>query len=136
MRLLLAFVFALLMPMAALAADAEQKVEGLATDSAKAWLGLVDAGKYSESWAQAGTEFRANQTAKAWAATIRPVRVPLGAAVWRHPSGVVMQTSGLGAPDGALVFFTTDFAHKKQVLEKLTMKLEGSAWKVTSYTFK
>jgi hypothetical protein len=136
MRLLLAFAFALLLPVAALAAGADQKAEGQATDSAKAWLVLVDAGKYAESWAQAGAAFRANQTAKDWAATIKPVREPLGAAVWRHPSGVVMQTSGLGAIEGALVFFTTDFAHRKEVLEKLTMKMESGGWKVTSYTIK
>lgn len=136
MKSLLAFAFALLMPIAAMAADADQKAEGQATDSAKTWLALVDAGKYADSWAQAGADFRMGQSLDKWTAAIKPMREPLGAATFRHPAGVVMQTSASGARDGALVFFTTTFARKAEASEKLTLKMYGDTWKVTSYFVK
>jgi len=136
MRMLFACALALLMPVAAFAADADQKAEGQVSDACKAWLVLVDQGKYAEAWSRAGSDFQKAVTADKWAAAIKPLREPLGAAVWRHPSGVVMQASGLGGRDGALVFFTTDFANKKQVLEKLTVSAEGGGWRIASYTIK
>ena len=136
MKMLLALALALFMPVAALAADSDQKAEGQATDCAKTWLMLVDAGKYAQSWSQAASDFRKNVTADKWTETIKPVREPLGAAVWRHPSGVVMTGSDLSGRDGALVFFTTNFANRTGVLEKLVMAAEGGTWKVVSYTIK
>jgi hypothetical protein len=136
MKVFLALVFALILPMAALAADADQKAEGQATDSARAWLALVDAGKYADAWTAAGADLRSGQTADKWTASIKPMREPLGAATFRHPAGVVMQTSASGTHDSALVFFTTTFAQKAEASEKLTMKMVGGDWKVTSYTVK
>lgn len=136
MKSLLALAFALLLPAAALAADSDQQAEHQATDSAKAWLALVDAGNYAESRTTASTAFQKTMTAEKWAATIKPVREPLGAVVQRHPAGVVMQTSGFGGREGALVFFTTTFANSAERSEKLTMTMQGGSWKVVEYTIK
>ena len=137
MKTLLALVFALLMPVAALAADADQEQQHQATDSAKAWLALVDAGKYDQAWTEAGKQLRhAKQTD--WVASTKAMRGALGAVTFRHPGGVVMTKSvaGLSGGDYALVFFSTVFVKNAEGTEKVTMVLEGGNWKPVAYTAK
>jgi hypothetical protein len=61
-------------------------VQGLAQDrnaeaaqkAAETWLGLVDAGKYADSYATAGVVFRAALSEDKWVEAIQSVRGPLG----------------------------------------------------------
>lgn len=131
MTILLALVFALLMPASALAADASQQ----ATDSAKAWLALVDAGNYEQSWKDASTLIQNRFSEADWATTVKPAREPFGAVVSRTPAGVDMEKSLPGAPDGdyAVVHFKTGFAKKAEAKETVTMVLENGNWKCAGY---
>jgi hypothetical protein len=135
MKQLLAFAFACLMPFAALAADTNQQEQHQATEAGKAWLALVDAGNYDQAWTEAGKQLRHGKQAD-WVASTKAMREALGALVRRHPGGVVMTKSvvGLSSGDYALVFFTTDFAQKPEATEKVTMTMEGGAWKTVAYT--
>lgn len=131
MKLVLALVVALLLPSAALAADAS----GAATDSAKAWLALVDAGNYAQSWKDASSLFKSRVTEARWAKAIKPTRESLGAVVSRTAVHVEMKKSLPGAPDGeyAVIYFKTKFAKKTQATETVTMMMDGGTWKCAGY---
>jgi len=131
MKPLLAFVFALLMlPVAALA-DPQTD----ATNAAKAWVALVDAGNYDQSWTESSSLMQARISKADWAKAAKPVHDQLGAMVSRVPTGVDMLKSLPGAPDGdyAIVHFTTKFANKQDAKETITMLLEGGKWKSAGY---
>jgi len=130
MRMLLAFWFALLMPMAALADDSSQQ----ATDSAKTWLALLDTGQYEQSWTDASTAFKGVVNQPQWVGMVKPVREPLGAVVSRNldPPGVeFMKTLPNGVVgDFAIVHFATKFAKGGDMKETVILMMDGGAWKV------
>ena len=131
MKSLLAIAFALLMPVAALAADASTD----ATNAAKAWLALVDTGNFAQSWTDSSTLMRARITQDQWTQSAKPVHETLGAVVSRDPAGVDMMKSLPGAPDGdyAIVHFKTKFAKKADAKETVTMMMDGGKWKSAGY---
>lgn len=55
-----------------------EEAEKKAVDAAKAWLGLVDAGRYLESWDAAAPYFRSVVTREKWDARLVNARTPLG----------------------------------------------------------
>ncbi len=134
MKTLLAVIFALLIPTAALAADASQQ----ATDSAKVWLALIDAGNTSQSWKDAAPLFQSRISEADWVKAVKPIRESLGAVVSRAPAGVDLAKALPGAPDGdyAVVHFKTKFAKKADATETVTMMMDGGAWKCVGYFIK
>jgi len=131
MKSLVAFVFALLLPAAALAADAPAD----ATAAAKVWLALVDKGDYAQSWTDSSSLMRTRISQADWAKAAQPVHETLGAVVTRAPAGVDMMKSLPGAPDGdyAIVHFKSKFAKKADAKETVTMMLDGGTWKCAGY---
>jgi hypothetical protein len=71
-----------------------------AQDSAKAWLAVVDSGRYAESWKQASSLFRRQVTAEQWDKALDSVRSPLGKLVARAVRSAEFTRSLPGAPDG------------------------------------
>jgi hypothetical protein len=134
MRTLLAFLFALILPMAAYAGDA--KTDAVA--AAEAWLALVDAGNFSQSWKDASTLLQARVTPDAWEKSAKPIHDTLGAVVSRDLSGTELMDTLPGAPDGkyAIVRFKTKFAQKADAVETVTMFREATAWKAAGYFIK
>lgn len=102
---------------------------------AREWLALIDHQNWAESWRRAGTMFRSQVSQDKWAATILPVRQPMGNVVVRSFSKVTKATSLPGAPDGEyeLLEFRTDFAGRRGAIETLVLMKEKSAWKVVGY---
>jgi hypothetical protein len=124
------FLFAL-----ALAAGTPQ--ESLQPDliSAHTWVGLVDAKRWDDSWAAAGSLFKSRMPQANWASTIAPVREPLGAVASRSLKTVTKSTSLPGAPDGEyeVVQYQTRFANKAAATETVVLAHEASGWKVDGY---
>jgi hypothetical protein len=131
---LVAFILAL--GPAATAADRDEIV---AARQAEAWLALVDAHKYGESWDAASTLFRDTVARDMWIDAVGAVRNPLGKPLSRHVKSMESRTSLPGAPDGKYVIIQYDasFEHKKNAVETITPMLEeDGSWKVTGYFFK
>jgi hypothetical protein len=103
--------------------------------AAGAWVRLVDAKRWHDSWAAAGTLFRSQLPQSRWAATIEPVREPLGAVSSRALSSITKAMSLPGAPDGEyeLVRFQTSFANKATATETVVLCHEATGWKVDGY---
>lgn len=103
--------------------------------AAKEWVGLVDAKRWNDSWAAAGTLFRSRMPQPSWALTIQPVRDPLGTVSSRSVKSVAKSRSLPGAPDGEyeVVQFQTSFVNKAAAIETVVLSHETSGWKVDGY---
>ncbi len=115
----------------------EQKTK--AVEAAKAWLALVDAGKFAESWDAAGTIFRGAVAKDQWVKMLQANRTPLGKVVSRALKSKQYATSLPGAPDGQYVVtqFDTSFENKKVSVETVTQVLEkDGGWRVVGYFIK
>ena len=117
----------------------DQGKEKAAIAAAEAWLALVDAGKYDESWAQAAGYFKNALTEEKWAQALNGVRKPLGNPVSREVKTSQYATSLPGAPDGQYVIiqFQTSFANKASAVETVTPALDNDGkWRVSGYFIK
>lgn len=107
----------------------------VAVEAARDWVRLVDAGEYTESWAEAGSMFKQALSADAWAAQIAPIREPLGELVSRTEKSIEMRSELPGAPDGeyAMIAFDTAFSASPARVETVVMAKEEGRWTVVGY---
>jgi len=103
--------------------------------AAKAWLSLVDAGNWDQSWGSAGTIFKGQMPMSAWAAANQKFRIPLGAVSSRVLKQVTRTNSIQGLPDGdyEVLQFQTSFANKSGATEIVFLAHETAGWKVALY---
>jgi hypothetical protein len=115
------------------AADGPEKA---AQVSALAWLEVVDAGRYGESWDQAAALFKGALTRAQWEAALEKVRRPLGKVVSRKLRGAKFMTEIPNAPAGEYVViqYDTSFEKAAGATETITpMKDKDGAWRVSGY---
>lgn len=119
------------------AADTDAVIRAEA--SAKAWLALVDAAKYAESWGNAAALFKGAVKEAEWEKAVQSVRAPLGALKSRKLKSATFARSLPGAPDGEYVIlqYYAEFEHKEAAIETVTPMLEADgSWKVSGYYVK
>ncbi len=106
-----------------------------ARDAALVWLSQVDAGRYAQSWSQAGTLFRTAMASQDWSQRIGAVRLSMGGVASRTFISEEGTTSLPGAPDGDydIITYRTAFANKKAALETVILSREGAVWRVDGY---
>jgi len=112
------------------------EAEKAAEAASRSWLGMVDAGRYGESWDAGSTLFRASLTKDQWEAALDKVRRPLGKVSSRKLRGAKYLTEVPNAPKGEYVVieFSTDFESKPGAVETITpMKDRDGAWRVAGY---
>ena len=97
-------------------------------DSARRWLGLLDQGRWGESYQGTGTSFRKLNTEQVWAAASEQARTPLGAVISR----TFLSQENLPAPPSGyeVVKFRTRFANKAEAVETVTLDREDGNWRV------
>jgi hypothetical protein len=103
---------------------------------ARAWLALVDAGQYGESWDAAAELFRKSLTRKQWIDALTQVRSPLGSLASRKFRASQFVTDLPGAPSGEYVVIEYDsqFASGGPMIERITpMKDPDGVWRVSGY---
>ena len=113
--------------------------ENAAEQSAKAWLALVDAGKYGASWSGAAEAFKAAVSQPQWEGALEKARAPLGKVLSRKLKGAKFTREIPGAPAGEYVViqYDTDFEKKSGAVETITpMKEKDGAWRVSGYYIK
>ena len=98
------------------------------TRAASAFLALLDAGNWQESWDATGESFRSLNTVAAWQAASEQARVPLG----RMLSRQLLSEADVPAPPKGyrMVRFRTDFENKRGATETVSLDREGDSWKV------
>lgn len=120
-------------------ARADEAAGKAAVAAADAWLALVDAGRYAESWDEAARFFRDAVGQADWEKALRGARAPLGKLVSRKVSSRTYTETLPGAPDGKYVVirYETAFEGKKAAVETVTPMLEPDGrWRVSGYFVK
>ena len=118
---------------------ADQDKEKAAVDASKAWLGLVDEGRYSESWDKAAEYFKNAITKEQWKASLESVRSPLGNVLSRNLKSKQYTKTLPGASDGEYVViqYETSFKNKQHAIETITPMLDKDGkWRVSGYCIK
>ncbi len=113
--------------------------KAVAVSTAKAWLSLVDNGKYVESWNEAAQYFKSAVSKDQWREAIQSARKPLGKNLSRELMSKNYHTSLPGAPDGEYVViqFKASFENKKSAIETITPMLDKDGkWRVSGYYIK
>lgn len=140
MRSYLALALAVLvLGFAGCASESNPAAEQKGVAAAEAWLALVDAEKYGESWETAAAFFKKAVSREKWEKGIGVFRKPLGKVVSRELKSKKFKTSLPGAPDGQYVLlqFKTSFEKKKSAIETVTPMLdEDGVWRVSGYYIK
>jgi predicted SnoaL-like aldol condensation-catalyzing enzyme len=117
----------------------QSEKEKIAVATADKWLGIVDEGKYGESWKEAAEYFRNAVKQDQWEQAVQAVRKPLGKLVSRKVKSTSYKTSLPGAPDGqyVVVEFETSFENKKSAIETVTPMMDNDGkWRVSGYYIK
>jgi len=128
-----------LLAIGAPATSSAETPEAAAESAALAWLTLVDAGNYAQSWNDASVLFRQSVTESQWQSAVAAARAPLGALKSRKVQSVTLKNSLPGAPDGeyAVIQFASSFEHKASAIETVTpMKDPDGKWHVSGYYIK
>jgi len=118
---------------------ADIDAEKAAVEAAEAWLGLVDSGKYSQSWDEAAEYVKALVSKEIWQNSIQGARGPLGKVVSRKLKSKHYTASVPGAPHGRYVIiqYKTSFENKDSAIETVTPMLQKDGkWKVSGYYIK
>ncbi len=108
-------------------------------EAAQKWLGLVDQGKYDQTWSPAAEYFKALVSQSQWQMQIQAVRQSLGNLLVRNLKTQDHKTSLPGVPDGEYYIFTFDssFTSKKEAVETVTvMKDQDGQWRLAGYFIK
>ena len=130
---LLALLVGLLAVPSALAGQQQTASERDVAAAAEAWLKILDAGEYRETWNQAAPLFRTSLTAEQWEAAARPVRERVGALVSRTVQKVTPTTTLPNAPAGEymVVEFSSVFQGLPRAVETVVMRREAEReWRV------
>lgn len=115
------------------------EAEKAAVEAAGDWLGLLDSGKYSQSWEEAAEYVKAIVSKENWQNSMKGVRGPLGKIVSRELKSKRYTTSAPGAPDGRYVIiqYKTSFENKESAIETVVPMLEKDGkWRVSGYYIK
>lgn len=118
------------------ASAARPGVPVAALEASAEWLGLLDAGKYNESWTRAGSDFRQSLDKADWARRMAAARKALGANTSRKPIDARQAEPG-GAAGAAgecmVILFGAGYEKVSYTTETLTLCREGGQWRVAGY---
>ena len=139
MTQIMKFIAVCLMVGSVTAMAGQSESEKNAVAGAEKWLGVVDSGKYGESWTEAAEYFKNAVKPDQWEQAVQAVRKPLGKLVSRKVKSATFKTALPGAPDGQYVVieFETSFENKKSAIETVTPMLDKDGkWRVSGYYIK
>jgi len=131
--LIVAALFMILIPLYNQSPDSE-KVEQ-ARPAAVEFLGLIDGGKYAESWESSATLMRDKVTKNDWIDKLNTARNLSGGPVQRVQKSASYATQVKDSPEGEyiMLIYESDFQRAEDVSEYVTVMLEGDEWKVAGY---
>jgi hypothetical protein len=106
--------------------------------AARAWVALLDAGNYSQSWSTSAQHLRGSIPESQWVRHISEVRGRLGAVQSRSLKSAEFVPSRPGAPgERVQVRYATHFEHQADAIEVVTpIKDPDGQWRVEAYSIK
>jgi len=116
--------------------SAQEEAMGPARTAAQAWLALLDAYEFDESWRTAGKVLKGAVSQKEFATTLSSTLGPFGAVSSRNPKSSEFTRTLPSAPDGEYVIleFDTAFEKKAGAVETVVLSKEPDGlWRVSGY---
>lgn len=110
-----------------------------ATAASREWLGVVDAGRYGQSWDEAAALFKRTITKSQWESAVGSVRAQTGALNTRELESAKPAHQLPGVPDGdyVVIVYRSSFASAPAVTETVTpMRDPDGRWRVAGYRVK
>jgi hypothetical protein len=105
-----------------------------AEEAARAWLALVDAGRYAESWQQASAIFRGKVTEAQWVEAVGSVAAQVGKVQGRELARAAYADALPDAPGTYVILqYRTRFEKLPEALETVSFQRDGTAWKAAGY---
>ena len=107
-----------------------------ALEAAMAWIALIDAQRYGESWDRASTLFQEATPRVKWEILAQSVRSPLGMVQGRKMHSAMHSRALTGAPPGEYVVirYETHFLNRPFSSETITPSRDkDGTWKVSGY---
>lgn len=100
--------------------------------------GVVDAGKYENSWNAAASSFQAAVTKEQWTSAVTAARGPLGKLQTRTLQSAKHVSSPPGAPSGeyVIVTYASTFAARPATETAAMMQERDGKWKASGYFVK
>jgi hypothetical protein len=119
-------------------ADPHATEESAAQRQALGFLGYLDEGRFTDSYAYTGMLLRAKLDGAAYAAQIQKTRAGTGALQARELIDAAYNTSVEGAPQGQYVIlhYHSNFANRPDTVETITLALAKGYWRVDGYYIK
>jgi hypothetical protein len=105
-------------------------------EASRAWLALLDAGKFDAAWDGASPYLKSVVTRQKWISGLTAARKPFGKLKQRTPVKFARSHSMPDAPDGdySLLEFDSDFANGKRASEQIIWMLgDNQVWRVSGY---
>lgn len=130
----IAIAATVLLGSSAVAQDQQQVTQAQA--AATAWMALLDAGQYADSYTQSATLFRGAITQDNWVKVATEVRQPLGTVTSRTLKSAQSTRTLPNVPTGEYVViqYDTTFANRGSGVEIITpMRDTDGTWKVSGY---
>jgi hypothetical protein len=118
------------------AADSTGPAVSAAQDAAQAWLKLVDARRYDQSWDSAAAVFRSAVTKSQWAGAVKEGRAPFEPLGERNLITASYTTQLPNVPPGQYVViqYRTKAGQGKTVVETITpARDKDGRWRVAGY---
>ena len=119
----------------ALAAD-EDIDANPAMAAAEAWLAMLDAGRYGDTWEAAAPLFKGAITKEKWEAGVDTARAPLGVVITRKLRSATFARTLPNAPPGEyfVIQYDTRFDNRPLSTEIITpMRDADGAWRISGY---
>jgi hypothetical protein len=105
-------------------------------EASRAWLALLDAGKFGAAWDGASPYLKSVVTRQKWITGLAAARKPFGKLKQRTPVKFARSHSMPGAPDGdySIIEFESQFANGKVASEHIIWMLgDNQDWHVSGY---
>lgn len=119
------------------AADSDPAADAVA--ASRAWLSVVDAGQYGQSWDEAAALFKDHITKSQWERAVGDVRKQTGAVKTRELESAKPAHQLPGVPDGdyVVIVYHSSFATIPAATETVTpMRDPDGHWRVAGYLVK
>ncbi len=117
-------------------ARTDSTAEDAALKASKAWLDLIDSGKYDASWEEAAIFFKNSVKKEEWTPTIKAARDPFGKLLERKLKSKQSVQSMPGAPDGdcLIIQYDSSFENKKSAVETVVPMMDKDGkWRISGY---
>jgi hypothetical protein len=107
----------------------------LAQPVAIAFLQMIDAGQYGQSWQSASRLMQERVSQQAWEEKLKDARTRSGQLVSRDRTSATYSTEAQDSPEGEYIMLIYDsrFEHAEDVSEYVTVMRDGEDWKVAGY---